>query len=184
MMTLHEMNKKYGIKMPKLRQMEKDGALNCRDASPVEPMIRYFQKRRELTVPYLVQLIDQPELIELFTDAARRRVERIIAALGDVQPAPADVAACIIGAYEGDPGDVRTVLEWCKRTIPPAGEVPHHYLAVRLLMGVPENLRQYEEKRLPRVLLNVRRSDDFAGWWRIAARGSRSVTLYSQPLDL
>lgn len=181
MPTIHEISREFGVSLKKLRKMERRGILNCDAENPATAAILYtFRTGNRLTVSQALALLEAPALIETLGNKADK-ARRQLAELGNVQPAPADVAAELPGAAAGDLDSVRRVLEWCKGAIPPAGEVSHHYLAVRLLMAVPANLRQYEEKRLPRVLLNVRRQDDFAGWWRVAPKGSRGITLYARP---
>lgn len=181
MPTVHDISREFGISLKKLRRMERRGILNCDAEDPVTASVLYtFRTGNRLTVSQALALLERPALLETLgnkADKARRQLSE----LGNVKPAPADVAANLAGAAAGDPDSVQSVLGWCKETIPPVGEVPHHYLAVRLLMAVPMNLRQYEEKRLPRVLLQCRRSEEFAGWWRTAAVRSRRVTLYSRP---
>jgi len=180
MASIHEMAQRYGVQMKKLRWMAREGALNCDAESPITATILYTLRcGNRLTVSQCVALLETPALFETLgrkADKARKQ----IAELGSVRGAPANIAAELAGAAAGDPASVQALVNWCKATIPPAGEVPHHYLAVRLLMAVPANLRQFEEKRLPRVLLNCRRSEEFAGWWRIAPMGSRGITLYSR----
>lgn len=181
MTTIHEMSREVGISLKKLRKMERKGWLNVSADDPVTDSILYaFRTGNRLTVSQAIALIEAPGLIDTLGSKADKARQQL-AELGNVQPAPAIVAAELVGAAAGDASSIRAVMEWCKEAIPPQGEVTHHYLAVRLLMAVPANLRQFEEKRLPRVMLQIRRQEEFAGWWRIAPKGSRGITLYSRP---
>jgi hypothetical protein len=66
----------------------------------------------------------------------------------------------------------------------PAKPVGHAYLAVRLLLGLAPNIRQYDVPRIPRALLNCRLHADLVGWFRVEKVKSRNVTIYQRPAKL
>jgi hypothetical protein len=185
-MTLSEISRRYDIRFKKLRRMERDGVLNCDpDELPGDPtlskMLRYVRSRGGFTAPQLVSLIEEPSLLDSLgchADKARKQ----LAKLGDpIEPAPMEVSFAVTFAAMGEMDSVLPIVRWCKTVIPSDGAVTHHYLAVRLLLGTPKNIRHFDEPRMQRTMLNCRQHPEFSEWWHVEKQGSRNVTLYHRP---
>lgn len=182
-MNLFEFCERYHISFKKARRMERDGALNLDGSMPenIEIICRTLKNGDELTAAQLVDLVENPSaVLDLGRYASRAQDE--LDALGDAggQAAPKLVAAYVTDAAKGDPEAVSVLLDWLKSVLPPQ-PVSHSFIAVRLLLGLAPNIRQYDVPRIPRALLNCRRHDAFAGWWRVENRKSRNVTIYQRP---
>ncbi|MEL7681418.1 hypothetical protein AAG602_09660 [Citromicrobium bathyomarinum] len=181
MATLHEWRARWGISLRKLRRMEREGWIEFDAGDPlIDAILRTMRGGNPLTVSQRVALLERPAVINTLGDKAEL-AWRQLAELGDVQPAPPEITAEMVCVAAGEERSVKLLVDWCKATIPTGRDVGHHYLGVRLLKGVPVKIRHFEEKRLPRVLLNVRRSEDFAGWWDTITKGGRNVTRYYNP---
>lgn len=182
-MNIYEFCEKYRISLRKARKMDKAGVLRL-DAGESEhgAEIRLqLRKGQPLTVAQLIYIIEEPAIIsELWPYDEKAKNQ--LAALGNVndEAAPREVAAYITEAARGDEEAVGVVMDWAKEAIGPE-PTNHHGLAVRLLMGIPANIRGYDVPSIRRALLNCRKSPDFKGWWRVEKRGSRRVTLYQRP---
>ena len=184
MATLHEWHNRWGIGFKKLRRMERQGWIKFDAGDPLtDAILETFRNGDPLTVSQRVALLERPAVINTLGDKAERARAQL-AELGDVKPAPPEITAEMVCVAAGDERSVQVLVEWCKATIPTGRDVGHHYLGVRLLKGVPVKIRHFQEKRLPRVLLNVRRSEDFAGWWHTVANGRHNVTDYHRPRPL
>ena len=110
------------------------------------------------------------------------RADEQLSALGDARNeiAPKNIAACVTFAAKGEAESIDTLLSWLQQIIP-AWPVGHSYIAVRLLLGIPANLRQFDIPRIPRALHECRRREEFAGWWRTERPKDRNVTIYQRP---
>lgn len=182
-MNLFEFCERFHISHAKARKMDKAGVLRLDENAREETAeIRHVLSRGQpLTAAHLVDLVDNPgSLLDLGRYASRAQTE--IDALGNVRGeiAPKLVAAYVTDAAKNEPEAVDALLAWLRDVIP-AKPVGHSYLAVRLLLGLAPNIRQYDVPRLPRALLNCRLRDEFVGWWRVEKRGSRNVTIYQRP---
>jgi hypothetical protein len=79
---------------------------------------------------------------------------------------------------------VETIAYWLNSIIP-AEPVGHAYLAVRLMLGVPENIRKYDFPRIQRVFMHCRKHQALAGYSFTVRESSRNVTYYQKTaLDL
>ena len=186
MTTLFEISTEFRISMKKLRKMHKRGLLRCEDSGdPIADNIRYFLgSGQHLSVTQLVALIEKPALM-LEIGPNQDRAQAFLEAIGSpVEPAPDDLWPELAGALTSDLGSLLRLIAWAKRAIPAGQQVSHHYLAVRLLLAVPEHLRKYEAPRLGKIFLNMRKRGEFAGWWHVEKQGARSVTWYHQPKNL
>lgn len=182
-MNIFEFCERFHISLAKARKMDKAGVLRLdENTSEAITEIRHALSRGQaLTAAQLVELVENPgAVLDLGRYASRARDE--LDALGDArnEAAPKLVAAYVTDAAKGDPEAVGVLLDWLK-TILPARPVSHSFIAVRLLLGLAPNIRQFDVPRIPRALLNVRRHDAFAGWWRVEKQKSRNVTIYSRP---
>lgn len=182
-MNLFEFTEKFKISLRKARAMEKAGVLRLDEninerATEIRALLI---KGQPLTAALLCWLVENPAQVwELGRYASRAQDE--LDALGDArgQAAPKLVAAYVTDAAKGDPEAVGVLLDWLKRILP-AQPVAHSFIAVRLLLGLAPSVRKFDVPRIPRALLNCRRHDAFAGWWRVEAHKSRNVTIYQRP---
>jgi hypothetical protein len=188
-MNIHEMSDKYGITVGKLRKLHAGGHLLLDDTDePLMTEIRYYLRRgAPLAVKHLMTLLDDPARLDAIGKGRDKAQEQLDALGKPITPAPLNIALELSGAAMNEPASVETVMRWAMDAIPPYREVSHPFLAVRLLLGLPENQRKYELPRIHRTMLNVRKRAEFRGWWRIEKTASRNVTIYSRPaksLDL
>jgi hypothetical protein len=179
-LNIFEISEQFSISVAKLRKMEKAGCLrvDSEENEAAASLRHYLARNQQMTVGQLMTLIESPSLyIELgkWSDRARTQV----AALGDVKAdaAPLDVTAYIDDAARGDPEALDVLTRWLQSVLP-ARPVGHAWVAVRLLIGLPENLRAYNVKKIPMALLNVRKLPDFAGWFIVEKIGTRTQTFY------
>lgn len=183
--TIHDFCEAFHISLSKARKMEKAGWLRLADSNSfTDPIRASLANGDRLTAAQLVQLIEAPSgLLELGKYAGRAELE--LAALCKPQVAPRDVVANIMEAAKGEPDALQIMVDWLKSII---DEKPasHAFVAVRLLLGIPEGIRKYEGPRIPRALLNARNHPDFAGWWHVEqGPKNRNVTVYQKKvLDL
>jgi hypothetical protein len=188
-MNIHEIADKFAVSVGKLRKMNKAGVLICDEsADPLLDECRYYLRRGQpLTVKHLLALIETPAKLDGIGKGKELAAAQIAALGTPIDPAPKGVAAELSGAAMNEPESVETVMRWMMAAIPAHREVNHYFLAVRLLLGLPEAQRAFEIPRLGRTLLNIRKRPEFAGWFRVQKQGSRNVSLYHRPksaLDL
>lgn len=182
-MNIFEIHEKSGVSLRALRKLEKLSVLKLEAVNPmVEKMAYMLGKSQQLPVDALAALVEDPGLlVELGRYAGEAEFQ--VSSLGKVDRdiAPADVAAEIEQAAKGDDGAVKKLAGWLKGIIPTDCAVGHHFVAVRLLLGVPETLRKYAYSRLGRALLNVRRHKSFEGWSSYDTSGHHKVSRYHRP---
>lgn len=179
-MNVFEFCERYHISLAKGRKIAKENPVLRFDdtASAFDAIRASIANGDKLTAPQLIELIENPGgLLELGKYAAR--AEQELAALGDParQAAPMEVAANIMGAAKGDPEAVQILVDWLKQILP-KDPVGHAFIATRLILGVPANIREYEGPRIPRALLNVRKHEGFKDWWHVEPGVSRNRTVY------
>lgn len=193
-MNIYEVAAQFKISVTKLRKLDKAGLLRLGPAHPLTDSMRfYLSKGKPLTVAQLVALVEAPALIEGLGDKAGQALAQV-ALLGAPEPAPLETVAEIDQASRGDTEAIGRLIPWLKTTILVAASqgqftISHHYIAVRLILGSPASLRDYNAARIARALLNCRRHPGFAGWWRVVPKGGSSVSEYgkfdsSNALDL
>lgn len=182
-MNIFEFCERFHISLTKARKMNTAGVLRLdENTSEAITEIRHALSRGQpLTAAQLVELAENPSSLLDLGKYASRAQDHLLA-IGDAkaQAAPRSVAIQITDAAKGDPEAVGVLVDWLKRILPDK-PVTHSFVAARLLLGLAPNVRQYDIPRIPRALLNCRRHDAFAGWWRVEARGSRNVTIYCKP---
>lgn len=185
-MNIFEISEKHKISVRKLRALDKDGLLR-HDASTtiLDEMRATFREGNKLNVAQLVYLIENPGgILELGKYASKAQTQLAELDIPESQKAPREVAAQILDAFEKEPGAIVALIAWLK-TIIPEHPVGHAYIATRLLLGVPENVRRYDIPRLQRALMNCRDHPSFEGWHRKEKSVSRTRTVYQKPmLDL
>lgn len=184
--SLHEFCAEFHISLGKARRMEKRGWLRVdSNATPIDEIRIALKKGHRLTVAQLMELIENPGgLLEL--GAYARQAQTQLDVLGDPKSerAPPEVTAHLLDAYRNDPAAVEVVATWVANSLP-AGPVGHAWVATRLLLGVPENIRKFDFPRLQRVLMNCRNHPALKNHWFTARETSRNVTYYQKiSLDL
>lgn len=186
-MTLYEFSEKYRISLRKTRRMAKDGVLRLdREENEAAAEMRLCLSRgQRLSAHHLLALVEEPSLL-LDLGPYADRAEQQVSELGDAKngTAPKEVAAYVSEAAspgsDGHAEAVKIVTKWMKEIIP-AKPVPHSYIAVRLLLGIPSSIRKFEIPRIPRAMLNCRQHPDLNGWWRVVRTAGRNISLYQRP---
>lgn len=186
-MTLYEFCEKYHISLRKARRMDKDGVLrlNREENEAAAEMRLYLSRGQTLPAHHLMNLVEEPSLL-LDLGRYAEKAEQQVSELGDVKngAAPKEVTAYVWEA--ASPGSdahaqgVDILIQWMKGIIS-AKPVPHSYIAVRLLLGIPASIRKFEIRRIPRAMLNCRQHPDFKDWWRVVTTRARTMTLYQRP---
>ena len=182
MLTIYQMNEKYNVSIRKLRRMQKDGCLRSDSSGdPIADDIRVMlSSGQHLSVKHIVALLEKPELVGELGD--RQDIAQAqLRAIGKPEPAPDDLWPEMAAAAANDPAALLKLIAWAQDVLPAGQRVRHHWLAVRLALAVPENLRKYEYPRLNRILHNMRRQPAFSGWFTVNRSGARSVTWYHKP---
>jgi hypothetical protein len=188
-MNVFEFSERYAISLTKTRKIAKDNPhwFDERTNEKGLDIRAWLSQGKLLTAAQLCTLIEAPSLL-LDLGKYADKAESQISALGNVKNeiAPREVAAYITDAAKGDADAVKVLVTWL-RLILPAKPVNHAYIATRLLLGLPENVRAFDVPRVPRALLNCRRNPGFAGYWEIKKTLTRTATFYQKPklaLDL
>jgi hypothetical protein len=181
-MNIYEFCEKFRISLRKARKMDKAGVLRL-DSGESEhgaEIRQQLRKGQPLTVAHFLYIIEEPTILSELCPYDEKAKNQL-AALGDVndEAAPREVAAYITDAARGDDEAIGILVGWLKGKIP-AEAVTHHWVAIRLLMGLAANIRGYDVPRIQRALLNCRKSPDFTGWWRVETIRSRQVTFYQR----
>jgi hypothetical protein len=186
MLTLVEFCERYRISLKKAKRMHKEGALRVADA-PSDVGAKIFATlaaRNPLSAYELCALVDDPGLILTlgrYADRASEQLETVGAA--GSERAPKAIAALLTDAADGDVPSVEALGDWL-RSILPVEPVPYAWIASRLLLAMPDNIRQFEGARIQRALNRVRKLESFAGWFAYELRAGRKVTLYARPKTL
>lgn len=183
-MNIYEFCEKYKISLTKARRMDRDKVLRLDggENKAAAEMRHYLGRGQALPAAHLVALVEEPSIL---LDLGRY-AERADAQLSELGPnvkdeaAPREIVAYIEGAAKNDPDAVDTLLGWLMEILP-SKPVPHSFIAVRLLLGLAPSIRGYDVPRIPRALLNCRKREEFADWWRTEKTPSRNVTLYQRP---
>jgi len=185
-MNIYEFCEEFRIPIRKARKMQEAGVLRLdlgesKHGSAIRMQLRRGQ---HLTVSQLLVIIENPSILRELGHY-REKAERQIAELGDFRSevAPREVAAYISDAARQDDAALVILIGWMKE-FAPSKPVTHYWFAVRLLMGIPANIRGYDIPRIGGALLNCRKHKNFAGWWRVENIGSRRVTFYRRPQEL
>lgn len=190
-MNIFEISEEFGLSVAKLRKMDKRGVLrlDSEENKRAAALRHYLARNQSLTVAQLMCLIETPAIyLDLGKWAKRAKAQ--VDGLGAVEAtaAPLDVTAYIDDAARGDAEAIGILMRWLQGALPNK-LVPHAWIATRLLLPLPENLRAANIKLIPIALLNVRKQPEFAGWWRLVQLGGtgRNQTFYEKPysaLDL
>jgi hypothetical protein len=186
-MNIFELADKSGASLRTLRKIEK--LLKGRPIAASDPVLDSIRAQtnrvRPLSVSQYMALIDRPELIDALGSRAER-IEQELEAIGDAQgeAAPREVTLHLQDASKGNPKAAAIIAQWMHDALPDQGNVPHAYLALRLLYGVPENVRRFALPVVPRAMQAAKRQAPLAGCWRIVETGSMRATEYFKPMPL
>lgn len=182
-MNIYEFCEEFKISLGKARKMNKRGVLRLDgDSEAAGEMRHYLGRGQALPAAHLVKLLEEPALLldlGRYSDKSEQQIAELGARVKD-DAAPREIVAYIGDAAKGDAEAVAVLVEWLKEILP-AKPVPHAFIAVRLLLGLAPSIRKFDVPRIPRALLNCRRHDDFAGYWRTMPAAGRNITIYSQP---
>lgn len=186
-MNIFEFAEKYNISLQKARKMNKAGVLRLDEntAPELSEILYNLSRGQRLTAAQMAYLAESPDAIGdmgRYAAKAQSCLDEIRDASGRIVPAPEMVSAYISDAAKGEAESVGALVDWIKETLPPSRPVTHGYIAVRLLLGLAPNVRQYDVPRVPRALYHCRQSDELSGWWRVDEVRKRRVTVYQRPV--
>lgn len=186
LMNIHEMAEKYAISVRKLRRLEKDGHLrvDSTETAIVSEMRSYLNKGNPLPAKHLLALFETPA-IRLELGKQSPKADKELTALGDAksQAAPYSLVAEIPGAAEDSDESREFLMQWLARVLPEHG-VNHSWVAVRLLLNCPENMRSQISPLIPKALLNIRKRKEFALYWRTEWIAGKNLTIYQCPVPI
>lgn len=181
-MNPHEFADKWKLSAKKVRQMIKADDWPSETDDPRTDAIRHLiAKGQPLTAAMLCELVESPAALLKLGRYAERASEQIDA-LGkaQAQAAPKEVTAYIADAARANGEAVAILIDWLKSIIP-AHQVDHSFIAVRLLLGLAPSIRKFEIAKIPRALHQCRQHPDFAGWFAAVPHGTRNKTFYKKP---
>lgn len=187
-MNIYELAKRTRVPLKTLRKVDKVGALNVeKDFGPISELVFHMSTNQVFTVPMLMHMVDNPELIDdlgYVSATYQRRAQAQFAALGDLSAclAPSAVTAEIRQAAKGDDDAALVIAEWLMSVLPP-DPVSHYWVAVRLLKPLNEFMRGQYMPSIKLALLNVRKLPEFAGYWRSEKIGTRNTIKYFRPAN-
>lgn len=182
-MNLLEFCEKYKISLAKGRKMFRDNRLRLDEntSENVLLMIAALRNGDNLSALQLCELAESASLVlELgrYAEKAQDQLDAIGQAKGEA--APLDIVAHIGEAARSDPAALETLVSWLQSVIP-AKPVPHSYVAARLLLGLPANVRKFDANRISRALMKCRECASFEGWHYAKVINGRNVTFYQRP---
>lgn len=185
MADIYEISTRYNISIKKLRAMERKGVLRTTESEKPElsRILYNLRKGNRLSALHCALLIDDTDLI-FDLGGYELSIKQQLEELGDAssEAAPAHIVMRIDSAAKGHPERVEALEAWMKETIPTGKEVSHHYLAVRILLGVKPSMRPFIAKWIARAFLNVRNRKSFSNWYTLREkRFSRNATFYHRP---
>lgn len=182
-MNLIEFCETFKVSLPKARKMKKAGVLRLDETlSEQVTAIRHTMARGQpLTAMQLCHLIEHPkDLLDLGSHASRAQEQLREMGNAKLEAAPKHIAAHISDAARSNKQAASLLASWIKQVIP-RDPVTHSYLAVRLLLGLPENVRKFDVGRIPRAMMEVRKLEEFSGWFEVHVQGKKTFTIYKRP---
>jgi hypothetical protein len=184
-MNLLEFCDKYRISHAKAKRMQKDGVLLLADNTSLNLMrIReIFVQGNNLGAVELCLILEHPSLLTELGRYAGRTMDQLDD-IGDAiaGQAPLEVSMSLMDAANGDDAAIRSLCDWIKSTLPEDGSpVGYHWLAVRLMLPLPANIRHHENERIRRALSRCRKSGALDGWFTYEHKSGRKVTIYARP---
>jgi hypothetical protein len=185
-MTLLEFCDEFRISHAKAKRMQKRGVLLLADNTSLDLLrIREaFKHGNSLGTVELCSILERSSLLTELGRYAGRALDQLDD-LGDAlsEQAPLDVSMSLMDAANGDEEAIRGLCDWIKSALPEDGSpVGYSWLAVRLMLPLPANIRHHENERIRRALLRCRKSGALDGWWKYQdQRSSRKVMIYARP---
>jgi hypothetical protein len=184
-MTLLEFCDEFRISHAKAKRMQKRGVLLLNDVGNLD-LINLREALRHsnpLKADTLCTLIDSPSLV-LQLGRHSGKAQDALDDLGDAiaGQAPLEVSMSLMDAANGDDAAIRSLCDWIKSALPEDGSpVGYHWLAVRLMLPLPANIRHHENERIRRALSRCRKSGALDGWFTYEHKSGRKVTIYARP---
>jgi hypothetical protein len=182
-MNIAEFCQEFRISQKKAKAMQSRGVLLLvdDDTAQAAAIRQSLIKGQPLSALQLVHLVESPSaLMQLgrYASKASDQLDAIGDALGE--RAPIEIAAAISDAARGDRESLEALAAWLVSVLP-VEPVGHSWIAARLLLALPANIREFDAPRIPRALMRCRKIDSFAGAWRYSSRSGRKFTLYQRP---
>lgn len=181
-MNIHELSARTNISLSALKKLDRLKVLKVDPEHSLASSLRFHLARNQhLSVAQIIAIKQDSSVLDELGKYRDRALNQITV-LGDVAPAPREVTALIYDAGKGDTDACEAIAAWL-RSILPREPVTYHWVAVRLLWGLPDTLKVQYSKRLNIVLANVRKLDSFAGWYRIiSASAVKNTVVYHKAL--
>ena len=176
-LTMRQFSDKYRIPMTKCRRAERDGNLvfHVSTEKALEDIARYANKGALLTAGHLRYLVLNPQKVNEL-DKSVAYVKSQIAALGNVVGEALTLdqfpVAKITNCAAGDPGSIQALAEWMASVIPPAG-CSYHYIAVRALLNVSDDMFEPVYKAIGRAFSKARKHPALDGMSETVNRATR-----------
>ena len=183
-MNIHELSIRTGIALRDLRTLEKLNVLHVDPENDVASRMRFGIARNPiLTLPQFLELVADPEIFDQL-EKYEKRVRAQFDALGDFtgEAAPKAISAYISDAAKGDDKATAAIAGWLREALQAAGKPAEFlWIAARLVMGVPDRLRDAAAAKVNLALSHTRKREDLAGWWRVETVKGRKKTIYAVP---
>jgi len=189
-MDIYQIGRRTRISLKSLRKLEALNVLKLDEAEgPLSELLFHMRGNQTFSLPMLLQMIADPDLIEDISYANQtygRRARDQIAALGDLsQGLPGKpVTAAIDGTAKGDPIAAQMIADWL-RDVLPAEPVKYPWIAVRLMLPLNDFLREKAMPIVPLALMHMRKLEAFRPYWEsIENKSGRKEIRYFQPKTL
>jgi hypothetical protein len=184
-MTLLEFCDEFRISHAKAKRMQKRGVLLLNDIGDLDlvKIRQTFRQSNDLRADILCALLESPSLV-LQLGRYSGKAQDALDDIGDAiaGQAPREVALSLMDAANGDEAAIKSLCDWIKGALPKDGSpVGYHWLAVRLMLPLPANIRHHENERIRRALLRCRKSGALDGWFTYEHKSGRNVTIYARP---
>jgi hypothetical protein len=181
-MNIHELSRRSGLSLTKLRKLERLGVLNVDAEHDAAERLRWqIGRNPKLTLSHALELYDDPTIFDSLANY-EARVREQFAKLGKVEPAPKLVAFQVVDASAGKVDAARAIAAWL-RSVLPVEPVPYLWIALRLTCGLSGEIRKGAVNRANTALAHVRRLDEFAGYWHEEREAGKISIRYHKPLD-
>lgn len=181
-MNLLKISQDIGVSVRQLKKVVKEfrrlGYMPAGDrVVEVSKMKNYLSIGANLPVEQLLELLENPGLIKALGakgDAAKAQLEVLGNPASEDRPNLFDM---ILDISAGQKERVEDLAAWIKQTIPAKG-CTFHYLAVRVALSIPEDVRGKYHGSIRYAFLQVRKLPSFEGWFTVDRDRKRPQTLY------
>lgn len=185
-LTIYECSEQYRVPVSKLRRLEKDGFISFAPAvrEGGDDILFALKKANPLSAGQLRQLLIQPELLNNLGKYKKLALIQL-KMLGEPRQAkPLDHAATVItSAAMNDPETTRALAQWIAETIPADG-CTYHYLAVRALLCVADNVFDIVYQSVNRAFTNARKMPELDGMSETIAKRTQFFPKREMIFDL